>query len=222
MKCSKFKEELWLLVLAMPFFFTNHDWSPFWKEVVGQLSAFGSQFGTLTEKAKVLNESNYDIYVYLTHQVPFNSPPYKHDLGGHPKQVIQDILDLDWADPLPRSHKRRLFVSNIHQSLRRNNPPDKRNVKSTSRLRHHFLPLWTKPIPVGSPCGWELISPCSLAAWTRNRWSEVIGKRSPSRCRQCGPACSGGNCRCLEPGSPSRNIFMWVEQNSSSALSKIH
>lgn len=182
--------------------FTNHDWSPFWEKVVGQLSAFGSQFRTLTIKQKY-SMSQILINIHITHKVLFNnSPPYKHDLGGHPKQLVQDILDLDGPDPLPGCHKRWLFVSNIYQSLCGNNHHDRRKVKWTSPLHHHFIALRTKRIPAGSPCEWGQISPRSLAAWTRNRWSEGIGKHSPSRCRQCGPACSGGNCRFLEPSSP--------------------
>lgn len=175
-------------------------------------------------KAKELNESKSDEKTtHPTQSVAqYNSPPYKHDLGGHPNQLVEDILNLDGPDPLPGSHERRLFVSNIHQSLCGNQPPDRRKVRWSSWLREHFHALRTKPVPVESPCVWGQISPRSLAAWTRNRWSEGIGKHSPSRCRQCGPACSGGNCRCLGPRTPWENTSVRVQQNSSSALKKRH
>lgn len=46
-----------------------------------------------------------------------HNTPYKHDSWCDSEKVAQNHLNLDRSDPLSRSHKGSLLVSNIHQGL---------------------------------------------------------------------------------------------------------
>lgn len=125
------------------------------------------------------------------------------------RTVWTSMDPIHWRDPT----KDASLSPTSTRAWRDNNPL--KVARSTFLYCHHFSVHYicrTSVVPVGSPCEWAQICRHSLAAWTRNRWSEGSDKHSPSHCHRCDPACSGGNCRLLEPNTPWENTRIRVEE----------